>query len=592
MKKRLTLVGIVFLILLESAMLLRLANIYRQDRLTPTPDQNDALNACTYILPLHQKNICLTQNKNGLLTDTDHHVWDILNETSTHFMLIHPDGHPMKVRKQDKWLTSEFMTPDERMDTEYQLADYTPESPYIVLNPYNKTPLSALIRFTTPAPTRARITVKGIPPAADLTFDYPENTTEHALPVIGLYPKHKNQIILTIITDHTTHDYPLTISTREASNRRIVYQPLIKQDTQNLFYYTFDGLIYDEYGFIRYNIDTGDMAYLYPGEVITEHRFKGLTRYSLLGRKEQSYPYPKDFTSFTHGIGRMPNGNFLVIGTQTGTTANIEGTEQPTHRDIILEMDYRTGNEVRRWDIAQILNPDRSVIVRSSQKDYGAIDWIHTNSVQFDASDNSIVLSGRHIGMVKFDYQSGRLKWVFGPALGYDKSGRDGTGPALWDKVLTAVDSSGTPLPTAVQQGLTESPHFQWPTTTHDAKVLGNGYFSIFNNDNFAYNKRIIAHQNSTGMLFKIDEQKKTIEQVWSFPTHFYSGPGSNISFLPDNKIAAIYVFEIQDKNSNLQYGRLFRVNRITDQVLFEAVIHGAGWNYRMEPIDITTLVR
>ncbi len=98
--------------------------------------------------------------------------------------------------------------------------------------------------------------------------------------------------------------------------------------------------------------------------------------------------------------------------------------QSKTHRDIILELDYHTGTEVRRWDIGRILNPDRSVIVRSSRKDYGAVDWLHMNSVQFDASDNSIVISGRHVGMVKFDYSSGKLKWVFGPALGYEKSGR------------------------------------------------------------------------------------------------------------------------------------------------------------------------
>ena len=587
MRKFLLLFGIITLSLLELFMLRHLITEDRHQ--TPEKISPD----CTYTLYLNKTYFCLQDDTSGFLIETPAgRKWEILNQTPTTITLFQPDGLPIKLKKKQKYLLPDVLSPDERMDIEYQKADYTPETPYVVLNPYGNTPLSALLRFKTESPARVRVTVQGFHPAPDLSFDYPIPTTDHQIPVFGLYPKHQNKLTLTVITDETSQEYPLTISTKEAG-RNVFYQPLIKKGKGNRFYHSYDGLIYDEYGFIRYNFSGGGMIYIYPGEIISEHRQNGLTRWSPLGKKQQSYPYPQGFSSFTHGIGRMPNGNFLVIGTQTGTQARVEGTIQNTHRDIILELDYHTGTEVRRWDIGRILNPDRSVIVRSSQKDYGAVDWLHMNSVQFDTSDNSIVISGRHVGMVKFDYSSGKLKWVFGPALGYEKSGRDGSGPALWNQVLTAVDSSGIPFPKAVQQGLASSPLFQWPTTTHDAKVLGNGYFSIFNNDDYPYDKRVIAHRNSGGLIFKIDEKKKTIHRVWSFPTPFFSGPGSNITPIPDSNSVVVFLSEIWDKNSNLTYGRLFRVNRDTNEIMFEAVLHcaGNGWHYRLEPLDMSALV-
>lgn len=588
MKKPLLIICIIILTLSELYLISRLVLVYSDNI------QKKNAQECTYHLRLGNIPFCLNDNNDGFLTPKNNtQKWEILQETPKNIIALQPDGTAVKLKKANNHLIPDRLTIDEQIEIEYQKADYTPAMPYIILNPYGKTPLSALLRFRTDKPSRVQLTIKGMNSAPDLSFDYPSYSIEHTIPVIGLYPKYNNKLILKISTKNISKEYPLTIQT-DIAGRDIFYFPLQKKDTENHFYSSYDGLIYDEYGFIRYALNNiPEMIYIFNGEIIAEVRQKGLTRLSILGKELQYYPYPPNFSSFCHGIGRMPNGNFLVIGTQKGTLANIEGTFQETHRDIILELDYNSGKEVKRWDIAEILNPDRSVIVRSAQKDYGAIDWLHMNSVQYDPSDNSIVLSGRHVGMVKFDYNTGHLKWVFGPKQGYNKSGRDGKGSALWDKVLTAVDKAGNPLPEAIQKGVESSPNFQWPTTTHDATVLGNGYFSIFNNDAHAYDKKIIANQDSRGMIFKIDEINKTIHQVWSKSTGLFSGVGSNIDILADTNDIVVYLSEIIHDDSRLKYGHLYRYDHQTKQPLFEAVLHrhDNGWHYRLEPIDIKTLI-
>ncbi len=539
------------------------------------------------------ENTFLTDDQNGFFKNAETgERWEIVSQTEKEMILLKPNGEPVKISIDGEVATPIELTPDEKMDIEYQSMAYTPQSPYIVLNPYRATPLTALIRFKTEKPAGVRLTVKGKGGAPDVSFDYPNPQTEHRLPVLGLYPKHNNQIELTVYADEQEKTYPLFIQTQPLE-RRNIYVPIVKKDKDNYFYFSSAGFVYDEYGFARYHIKKAGLLYFYPEEIVTENRQHGLKRFDLWGRELQQYPYPAGFTSFTHGIGRMPNGDFLVIGTQKGMTMVFDGKKQPTHRDILLVLDYKTGKEIKRFDIAELLNPTRENIVRPAFVPYIPADWLHMNSVQYDATDNSLVISGRHVGMAKIDYETGALKWVFGPALGYEKSGRDGNGGALWHKVLVAVDENGKPFNTGIQQGVVASSDFYWPTTTHDAKVWGNGYFSILNNGDTPYDKRIVSHKDSHGMIFKIDESQKTIRLVWAEKTGLFSALGSTVNILPDFKSVFVFLSEVEEENSNLKYGYLVRYDYKTKEKLFEAVLHchNNGWDYQMQPVDLHDMV-
>ncbi len=111
-----------------------------------------------------------------------------------------------------------------------------------------------------------------------------------------------------------------------------------------------------------------------------------------------------------------------------------------TVRDQILEMD-KDGNLADVWDLNVILDPYRDALL--SSLDMGAVcmnvdldaagetaemsidapygdlpgvgagrNWAHTNSIEYDASDDSIILSLRHQGVAKVTRDK-KVVWVY-----------------------------------------------------------------------------------------------------------------------------------------------------------------------------------
>ena len=81
---------------------------------------------------------------------------------------------------------------------------------------------------------------------------------------------------------------------------------------------------------------------------------------------------------------------------------------------IVIEVD-KNGNIIKEWDFEEIFrdhmtsngdNPDNFVITE--------IDWFHMNSAIYDSSDNSIIASSRENFIVKVDYETKEIKWLFG----------------------------------------------------------------------------------------------------------------------------------------------------------------------------------
>lgn len=475
---------------------------------------------------------------------------------------------------------------DSKIKEAYHKLEYTFNHPYVTLNPYERAPLSVLIKF--PTEEKARITFKVIGQNGqnDIVRQVPGFRAEHELDVHGLYPDVKNKV--EIIAHYESGNEEKRTITFQAPRGfgNAFYAVLSKKDAKDLYYYTFDGYVVDEYGHVRYAfLPYGAIAYYLNGEIVTESRSGGLSTYTLMGKLTGKYAYPKGFTSFQHGINVMPNGNFLVLGRQEGLTALNNGVDQQTSWDQIIELDKNTGEVVQRWDLGKVLNPDRKTIARSPVT-VPDNDWSHLNSVAYDETDETLVVSARHIGMVKIAYANGALKWIVGPNVEFDKSGRDGKGPSIEDKVLTAVDGAGKPYPEQVQKGYELRPDFKWPTRNHDAKIIGNGLYSIFDNSRLVSNPSVAVTQDSNAVIYQIDPAAMTIRQAWSKPLGDYSAVGSGVTYLPDEKDVVVYLSEIADKNSKHTYGKIERYDYKTKEKLFEALLLKKGWIYRVDPFS------
>ena len=99
----------------------------------------------------------------------------------------------------------------------------------------------------------------------------------------------------------------------------------------------------------------------------------------------------------------MPNGNLLV-------SSDDFNNEDGTVEDYIVELDRETGEEVKHFDLKNILPMEEG-----KSENWSSYDWFHNNSVWYDEATNSITLSGRHQdAVVNIDYETGELNWIIG----------------------------------------------------------------------------------------------------------------------------------------------------------------------------------
>ncbi|MBQ8251372.1 MAG: aryl-sulfate sulfotransferase [Alphaproteobacteria bacterium] len=464
----------------------------------------------------------------------------------------------------------------------YEELEYTFDEPFILQNPYKRNALSALVKFPTKQEAQIELQVLSKEGKPEITHTFSEYKKEHEIPVLGLYPNSNNKVLLTAkYKDGTSQTTTLSIPTKKA-DKRALFTITNKKDEKIKYHYLHGGIVFDEKGTIRLDFKPEyEMLYFLNGSFVGEDRNKGLIQYNILGKKEKVYTYPAHFTSFTHGLTQKPNKNFLVIGSFDNQQATVGNQQTQTQREFVIELDYQTGKMVNKIDLAQLLNPDRSVIIKSDTQNYGLNNWCHINSVDYNSEDESIVVSCRHVGLVKINEKTKELDFVIAPHKGFEKSGRDGSGPDLSNKLLTALDKMGDALPDSVQQGTQSYPDFKWPTKTHDAKTLGDGIYSIFDNSGPLYDKTMVTSPHSNAQVFKIDEKNKTIQSLWFEPLAYHSESGSSVLYNPNENEVTVYLSIVKDPyQQGIATGKLIRYDLTTHEKLFEATLYRGGETY------------
>ena len=181
------------------------------------------------------------------------------------------------------------------------------------------------------------------------------------------------------------------------------------------------------------------------------------------------------------------------------------------------------------------MDVDREELV-PSLLNYGAVDWFHMNAVYHSESDDTYLLSGRNQGVIKVN-QQGELVWIMAPKKGWEKAGADGNGYNLDSLLLTAVNSSGTPYDTSIQNGNALDPNFDWPWGQHAPMILPNGNIALFDNGvnrNFSGNN---AMSYSRYVEYEVNESNMTIRQVRSYGesrNDCFSFIISDVDYLPN----------------------------------------------------------
>ena len=473
-------------------------------------------------------------------------------------------------------VTPSLRTTQQELEKSFKSEGYTLDNPNIIVDPYDNSPLTALVIFETEEKTAVNITIEGRDELTTYSHTFDEATT-HYLPIYGLYPDKKNKV--TIKCGEKTKE--ITIKTEPLPDDFILPTSVEKEEdklTNDLYFFTPSSggytCAYDTNGDVRWyltNTATWKIDRLENGHLLVSterlvnqpYYLTGLYEMDMLGKIYVEYSLPG---GYHHDYYEMPNGNILVASDDFESG---EGTVE----DYIVELDRKTGKVVKTIDLKDILNKEDG-----KSENWVEYDWFHNNSVWYDEKTNSITLSGRHQdAVINIDYDTEELNWIIGDKTSWSKE---------YQKYFF------TPI----------GDDFEWQWSQHAAMITPEGYVFIFDNgNNKSKNKEeyVDAEDSySRGVIYKIDTDKMTIEQIWEYGkergSEFYSPYISDVDYL-DQEHYIVHsggIVYVDGKNSNRPAGisgadRLVSdtVEILNDEVIFEIKLPTN--NYRVEKMSL-----
>lgn len=469
------------------------------------------------------------------------------------------------------------------------------------VNPYGYTPLSALVRFSTEVAGRTFIRVRGKHGSiTNVEHVFADPGLHHAVPVVGLYADYANtvdirvlsetgdtlaQTTLTIQTGALPPNMPQAITPAPFDEAKVAPGLILVSNFSTLGtgspstpYFV------DAYGDIRWVLDYRSHELLktlsyddgidrlrngnfFFGDINTS----GIYEVDLLGRVVKNWPLPGYV--FHHNVSEKPDGNFLITVSKPGSTRT-DGT--PTIEDYVIELDRTTGRVLTEWDLKQSLDEYRT----AQPQTFGVGDWFHGNSVIYDSTDHTIVVSGRHQGVVKLDYNN-RPKWILAAHRGWTRNRR---GEDLNPFLLKPIDARGAAITdTAVINGSAVTADFEWNWYQHSNIYLPNGDLMVFDNGDV---REFVADANkySRAVAYKIDPVKMTVGQTWAYGKErggaTFSSIVSSVQFItPANHVLFGPGYRVP--NADGQGGKIVEIEAGSRAVVSELSITSAnGWGF------------
>lgn len=435
--------------------------------------------------------------------------------------------------------TESLVTKQTNIEKNITSKGYTIDKPNIILNPYENSPLTALIIFETKEEISPTITVHGKDKLTTFTKTFDKSKT-HYLEVYGLYPNKNNKVTVEyqntkktfyIKTEKLPEDFILPTSIKKNESKL----------TNDLYFYTPSSkgytCAYDINGDVRWylteeaiwdntRLKNGHMLVSTERLINNPYYMTGLYEIDLLGKIYNEYSLPG---GYHHDYYELPNDNLLVA------SDNFESGEG-TVEDFLVELDRKTGRIVKTFDLKDILPMEEG-----KSENWTSYDWFHNNSVWYDEKTNSITLSGRHQdAVINIDYKTKKLNWILGDPTGWSKK---------YQKYFFKP----------------EGKNFEWQWSQHAAMITPEGYVFLFDNGNnkSKIEKEYIKAENSysRGVMYKIDTKNMTIKQIFEYGkergSKFYSPYISDVDYLNKNHylIHSGGIVYVNGKNSNYPAG-------------------------------------
>ncbi len=472
----------------------------------------------------------------------------------------------------------DMITEQSEKEKEIKSTGYTIDSPNVILNPYGNSPLTALVVFETEDEVSPEVTIVGKDELSTYTHTF-DKGTKHYLPIYGLYADYDN----TVIISYGDVRKELSIKTEALPEDFVLPEDIFANKeklTNDLYFYTPSSsgytCAYDVNGEVRWyltnyalwkidRLENGHLLVSTERLINSPYYMTGLYEMDLLGKIYTEYSLEG---GYHHDYYEMENGNLLVASDDFN---NSDGTVE----DYIVEIDRESGAVVKSFDLKDILNMEDG-----KSENWTSYDWFHNNSVWYDKNTNSITLSGRHQdAVINIDYETGKLNWIIGD-------------PTNWSEEYQKYFF--TPV----------GDDFEWQWSQHAAMITPEGYvFILDNGNNKSKNEEdyVKAEDSYTrGVMYKIDTENMTIEQVWEYGkergSEYYSPYISDVDYIEkDHYIVHSGGISYKDgKVLNVPAGiggadtlRSITTELLNDEVIFELVLPTN--NYRVEKMSLYT---
>ena len=477
-------------------------------------------------------------------------------------------------------ISESLITSQYNKEKDFKTDGYTIDNPNVILNPYGNSPLTALILFETNEEVSPTVTVVG--KDENTTFTHTFNASqEHLLSIYGLYADYNNEVIIEYEVDGETISKTINIQTEKLPDDFIL-PTRVEADKENLdnqlYFFTPSSsgytCAYDVNGDVRWyltnyalwkidRLENGHLLVSTERLVNPPYYMTGLYEMDLLGKIYVEYSLPG---GYHHDYYEMENGNLLIASDDFN---NSKGTVE----DYIVELDRETGEIVKTFDLKNVLN-----MSDGKSENWTDYDWFHNNSVWYDENTNSITLSGRHQDVViNIDYNTGELNWIIGD-------------PTNWSEEYQKYFF--TPI----------GDDFEWQWSQHAAMITPEGYVFILDNGN---NKSKIKEEYvpasesyTRGVMYKIDTDNMTIEQIWQYGkergSDYYSPYISDVDYLDANHYIvhsggiAYKDGEVLNQPAGLAGAdelKSITTELLNDEIIFE--IELPTNNYRVEKMDL-----
>jgi len=401
---------------------------------------------------------------------------------------------------------------------DYSSGAYTLDDPYIIVDPYQMNPLSALILFNTERDEDYRITVVAQNDYASLSTLISTKKGRVEIPVIGLFPGTNNTILIESASQTVTYHIETEPLPQDFQTIQLVSaRPLEMEPGFTMFIACFNHsytALLDQDGAVRAYFSNLEMAHGSPivllknGHLMSTgdetrqvpYNMTSLWEFNWLGKIYREIEVPN---GIHHDFSELPNGDILAVSN------NLNMFETGTREDVVIIIDRVTGLVKKDIDFRTILDETRSPFNNFHPNILNAlnVDWMHINGALYDQEHNwFIVSSPTQSEVVAIDAQTNEIQWILGPHEGYEGSS------AYLAKYLLSPIGENFEWQWAQHHPML-LPDLDNDAETMDILMLDNGQAKSFTQEN-AVEPEL---NTSRAVHYRIHLIDKTIEQLWQY---------------------------------------------------------------------------